>query len=325
MKLSVFKKYGVTVSNEDSDIQQDDIHYDPTMNKFFSDGDPAAAEQTPETEVLPINPTPVSDIFKQMEVVSGESIISGNLVNYFSRKADKINMSIREGFRYMTTFNYDPMEPLNPMQMQSYFSTLQFMDHENMKVDQPVGFKGDLTAYTQSLLARARVMDKVLTEVIRPAASRFGHYLSTPLDRADRRDYEHGVSIAESIDDLVKDDARYFTAGRNATTSLGNLFGSFREFVEAEVNMLEVQVILKAGGSSTEVKRAVDSLSIVATALIKRLGEDKQNKPSKEFASMIAEELTTVAKWVEWYAVQMTKIIETNNALASIEKDLRSI
>jgi len=325
MNSSLFKKYGVTFSNEDADIQQDDVHYDPTMNKFFSDGDPAAAEQTPETEILPIIPTPVTDLFDQMEVVSQEALMSGNLVNYFSRKADNINMAVREGFRYLTTMNYQPMEPLNPMQMQSFVSSLVFDEHESLKVDQPVGFKGDLYAYTTGLIARARIMDQVLDQVIRPAASRFGHYLSIPMDRAERRDFEQGVQIDLDLEQLVKDDSFYFTNNRQSTNSLGNLFGSFRDFVESENNMMQVQGILGSGGATTEVKRAVDSLSIVATALIKRLGEDKANKPSREFAVMIGEQLTLVAKWVEWYALQMTRIIETNNVLAAIEKDIRKL
>lgn len=325
MKTSLLKKYGVQISTEDSDIQQDDVHYDPTMNKFFTDGDPAAAEQTPETEVLPVNTTPVTNLFQQMEVVSQEALMSGNLVNYFSRKADNINIAIREGFRYLTTMNHQPMEALNPLQMQSFVSGLVFDEHEKLKVDQPVGFKGNLTAYTTGLLARARIMDQVLEQVIRPAASRFGHYLSIPMDRAERRDFEQGVQIDLDLEALIKEDAQYFTGGRNSTSNLGDLFGSFREFIESESNLLEVQGILAGGGATTEVKRAVDSLSVVATALIKRLGEDKVNKPSREFAAMIGEQLNTVARWVEWYATQMTRIIETNNALASIEKEIRKI
>lgn len=328
MKTSLLKKYASineVVSNEDSGIGQDDIHYDPTMNKFYTAGDPAAAEQTPETEVLPIDTTPVDQLFQDMNVVSTEAAIAGNLVNYFSRKADKINVSIREGFKYLTTMNYQPMEQLHPMQLESFVSTLVFEDHEKLKVHQPVGFKGELLPYTTGLLARARVMERVLNQVIRPAASRFGHYLSIPFDRAERRDFECGVMIDLPLEELIKDDAAYFSTTRNSTASLGELFTSFREVVQSEQNMLEVQGILGSGGASTEVKRAVDSLSVVATSLITRLGEDKVNKPSREFAMMIGEQLTEVAKWVEWYAVQMTRIIETNNVLYSIEKDIMKL
>lgn len=322
MKTSLLNKYNRSIATEDIDIQQDDIHYDPVENKFFTNGDPAAAEQTSETEALPVNTTPVSDLMEQMDVVSNEVAIAGNLANYFSRKADKINVSIREGFRYLTTMNYDPMEQLNPMQLESFLSTLVFEEHEKLKVAQPAGFKGDMATYTTGLLARARAMDQVLDNVIRPAASRFGHYLTIPMDRAERRDFEHGVVTELSLEQLIKDDAAFFASNRGVTASLGDLFSSFREVVQSEQNMLEVRGILAGGGATSEVKRAVDSLSVVATALITRLGENGQHKMSREFASMIADQLTVVAKWVEWYAVQMTRVIETNNVLYSIEKEL---
>lgn len=76
MQTSLLKKYGVQVATEDHIIQQDDVHYDPVVNKFYTAGDPAAAEQTPETEVLPIDTTPVTDLFKQMNTVSTEAAIA---------------------------------------------------------------------------------------------------------------------------------------------------------------------------------------------------------------------------------------------------------
>lgn len=322
MKSSILHKYGVKPSNEN--IEVEDVHYDPTMNKFFTDGDPAAAEQTPETEALPVNPTPVEQLFDDMHVISTEAAFVGNLQNYFSRKSEKINMSIREGFKYLTTMNYDPMEQLHPMQMESFVAGQAFEDNETLKVPQPSGFKGEMLPYTTSLIERAGVMSKVLNEVLRPAASRFGYYLSMPMDTASRRDFEAGVMIDVPLEALVKAESEYFGSGRGGTASLGELFTSYREFVESEQNMLQVQSILSQGNTS-EVKRAVEALSITATALIKRLGEDKQNRPSNEFASMIGEQLSTVARWVEWYSAQMTRIIETNNCLYAIEKEIRKL
>lgn len=300
-----------------------------TSEKLATD-DPKASnenfEDTVDVECPPIAvvDTPAETMYEDLLMVSNEAAMAGNLQNYFSRKADLINMSVREGFRYLTTMNYNPMEQLNPMQMESLVSGMVFEDHENVKVDQPTGFKGELLPYTTGLVARANVMTQVLNEVIRPAASRFGHYLSIPMDRAERRDFEAGVMINVPLEQLIKDDAEYFAANRQGSASLGKLFTSFREFIESERNMTEVNAIL-SGGNTSEVKKAVDALSITATALIKRLGEDKQNKPSNEFATMIGEQLTEVAKWVEWYSVQMTRIIETNNCLYAIEKEIRKL
>lgn len=322
MKTSILHKYGVKPANEN--IEVEDVHYDPTMNKFFTDGDPAAAEQTPETEALVVDPTPADQLIEDMRVVSNEAAFVGNLQNYFSRKADKINVSIREGFKYLTTMNYHPMEQLYPMQMESFVAGQLFDDNESLKVPQPSGFKGEMLPYTTSLIERAGVMNRVLTEVLRPAASRFGYYLSMPMEVANRRDFEAGVMIDVPLEQLVKAEAEYFGSGRGGTASLGQLFTSYREFIESEQNMLQVQAIISQG-STVEVKRAVESLSIVATALIKRLSEDKNNRASNEFASMIGDQLTEVARWVEWYSAQMTRIIETNNCLREIEKEIMKL
>lgn len=274
-----------------------------------------------ETEPLVVDDTPDNALFKQLNTISTEALVIGNFGRYFSRKADALSIAVQEGFKYLTTYNYDPMETLHPLQMDNYVSTLDFMDHEDLKIPQPVSFKGELLPYTALLLERAQTMNRVLTNVIQPATTRFGHYLSLPMDRAERRDFEYGINIQDNRDKLNAEDAKMFGSNRSSTASLGTLFNSFSDFVAAERNMLTVRSTLGEGGMD-QVKKAVQALTITAGALIKRLGEDQHNRPSGEFVKMISDQLTEVAKWVEWYAGQMTRIIETNNALYEAEKEI---
>lgn len=272
-------------------------------------------------EPLNVVQAPDTTLFQELGTVSTEAGFIGNVARYFSRRADSLNIAVREGFKYLTTFTYDPMETLHPGQMVSFVQNLDYMELEDLKVAQPVGFKDKLLPYTASLLDRAKVMDQVLEQVIRPATARFGHYLTTPVDRAERRGFQYGVQIGQSIDELVKADAQFFASSRSSTASFGKLFDSMSDFVGSERNMLEVNTVLK-GGVTSDVKNAVNALSLTATALIDRIGKESDIKTSSEFAKMMAEELTEVAKWVEWYAVQMTRIIETNNVLYAIEVEL---
>lgn len=271
------------------------------------------------TQPLCIGTQPDNALFKQLHTISTEALVIGNFARYFSRKADSLNIAVQEGFKYLTTYNYDPMETLHPAQMSNYVSTLDFMEHETLKVPQPNGFKGELLPYTVMLIERTAIMNKVLTDVIQPATSRFGHYLSLPMDRAERRDFEFGITIADDRDKLAKEEAKLFGGNRSATVSLGTLFNSFNDFVDSERNMLTVKSTLGEGGMDS-VKKAVNALVITAGALIKRLGQDSSSKPSGEFVKMVSEQLTEVARWVEWYSAQMTRIIETNNALYEVEK-----
>jgi len=281
----------------------------------------APAHVNAETETLGVDTQPDNALFKQLRTISTEALSIGNFARYFSRKADSLSIAVQEGFKYLTTYNYDPMETLHPMQMDNYVSTLDFMDHEDLKVPQPTSFKGELLPYTTLLLERAQTMNKVLTNVIQPATTRFGHYLSLPMDRAERRDFEYGINIQDDREKMVKEDAKLFGSNRSSSASLGELFNSFSDFVSAERNMLSVKATLGEGGMD-QVKKAVQALTITAGALIRRLGEDTNHKPSTEFVRMISDQLTEVARWVEWYAGQMTRIIETNNALYEVEKSI---
>lgn len=322
MKFGVFSHYLETVSNEEQ--TGTDVYYDPADNKLYSDGDADASHLNDETVPIGIDDKPTNQLFKELHTISTEALVLGNISRYFGRKADSLNVSIQEGFKYLTTYNYDPMETLHPTQLANFVSTLDFFDHEDLKVSQPNGLKGEILPLTALLLQHAQVMKKILNEVIRPATSRFGHYLSIPLDRAERRDFEFGIHISEDRDRLVSEEATYFTSNRASNTTLGKVFNSFSDFVTAERNMVEVNTILN-GGSTDEVKKAVVALSTTASALVRRIGEEPKVKTSNEFAKMIADQLSEVGRWVEWYALQMTRIIETNNVLYAIEKEVLKI
>lgn len=270
---------------------------------------------------LTIDTAPDNELFKQLGTIATESFTIGNFARYFTRKSESLSIAVQEGFKYLTTFNYDPMDALHPAEMSNFVSTLDFMDLEDLKVAQPNSLKGDLLSYTALLVVHANTMQKVLDDVIKPATSRFGHYLSLPMDRAERKDFEFGIIIESDRDQLVKEEAKHFGSNRSSSVRLGDLFNSFDDFVTAERNMQTVKSIIGIN-STNQVKEAVNALTVTASTLIRRLGEDANNKPSNEFVRMISEQLTEVARWVEWYSAKMTKIIETNNTLAAVEKTL---
>lgn len=315
MKFGVFDQYTPRVSNEQgfgTDVIEDNV---------YTEVEPGTAHLVGDTTPLGIVSTPSSTLFRDLSVVSNEAMLMGNISKYFSRKADSLSVSIQEGFKYLTTYNYDPMETLHPAQLDNFTSTIDFLDHESMKVPQPNGMKGELLPVTAMLLYHAKVMQKVLTDVIRPAATRFGHYLTVPFDRAERRDFEYGIHIGEDRDRLIAEESKHFTSNRSSTTTLGKVFNSFSDFVTAERNMLEVSSLVNAGGTD-DVKKAVMALTQTASALVRRMSEDSKITTSNEFAKMVSDQLTEVGRWVEWYAAQMTRIIETNNVLYEIEKEI---
>lgn len=295
MKLGIFDEVNKIISKEDFDVS--------------------------ELEPLQVNDSPSNQLFEDLGTISTESMMMGNISKYFGRKVDSLSVSIQEGFKYLTTYNYDPMETLHPTQLATFTSSLQFHEHEDLKVSQPNGLKGEILPLTALLVEHAKVMDKVLNEVIRPATSRFGHYLSVPFDRAERRDFEFGISISSDRIKLIEAESKFYTGNRAAQTTLGKAFNSFADFVEAERNMQTVSQLIH-GGSTDEIKKSVQALVQTANALIRRISEDRSTGTSNEFAKMIGEQLSEAGRWVEWYAAQMTRIIETNNVLYEIEQSI---
>ena len=299
MKFGIFDQYAPRPSNENIEDE-----WGPS------------AQST--AEPLQIDDSPSNQLFRELGTISNEAMMMGNITKYFGRKVDGLSVSLQEGFKYLTTYNYDPMETLHPSNVATFTSSLDFLEHDSLAIAQPNGLKGEILPLTAMLVDHAKVMQKVLTEVIRPATSRFGHYLTVPFDRAERRDFEFGVHISDDRERLVSEEGKYFTGNRAAQTTLGKVFNSFTDFVEAERNMQHINTMLNGGGTE-EVKKAVNALSQTASALIRRMSEDKVSS-SNEFAKMVADQLSEVGRWVEWYAAQMTRIIETNNVLYEIEK-----
>ena len=77
-----------------------------------------------------------------------------------------------------------------------------------------------------------------------------------------------------------------------------------------------------AVSSPTMVRAAVEQLVAVSEGLFKSLSSER-DPASKQLIQTIGNELATVAKWVEWYAVQITRLTETNQVFAQLEKELR--
>lgn len=289
------------------------------VNKIV--GKPSTEDYEVNETPLVIDDSPSNQLFEDLGTISNEAMVIGNISKYFGRKVDSLNVSIQEGFKYLTTYNYDPMETLHPTQLATFTNSLDFFEHEDLKVPQPNGLKGEILPVTAMLVEHAKVMDQVLNNVIRPATSRFGHYLSIPFDRAERRDFEYGITISADRIKLVEAEAKFYTGNRAAHTTLGKVFNSFSDVVTAERNMQTVSELVH-GGATSDIKNAVQALVQTAGALIRRIGEERGTTTSNEFAKMISDQLSEAGRWVEWYAAQMTRIIEVNNVLYEIEKEI---
>lgn len=267
---------------------------------------------------------PSLELYKTLESISVEANYIGNVSNYFQRKLINLGINIKSGFEYLTTWNYDPMETLNPSAMSSFVGTLDYLEMGKIIVPQPNGFKGELLPYTARLLQRTELMKEVIDTVIKPATARLGHYLANPVERSETRGFVFGVSTTIRLEDVLKKDREFFASNRQVTVMFNKLYSSLSEFVSCEQNMKETANAVSGGGVD-DIRKSIKALVDITNALMSDIADNKLNETSKEFTKLLASELKVVAEWVEWYALTMTRIIETNNALAETEKQLRAL
>lgn len=268
---------------------------------------------------------PVADLFLACNMISNEGSVVGDTVGYFAKRFSSMAVSIKDGFRYLTTFQNPQLAPLNPGQMSTWAKRVDYTEMEDMAFPQPLGFTANINDYTASLKARMVVAATLVQSVIDPAAKRLGHYVSAGPERNDKRGFVGGSSAPVSqVGSMIAEDAKFFRMGdRNATARFGDLYHSIADFVRAEQDMQEIAKMLVANPTD-KVKAQVSALGQIAEALLTRLSRD--NDPaSKEFIQQIGNDLQDVARWVEWYASLMVRIADLNQVLVVSETKFRDI
>ncbi|MCY1416117.1 hypothetical protein D9M71_316180 [compost metagenome] len=199
--------------------------------------------------------------------------------------------------------------------------SLDYMEIQSKAVSQPRGFSGNPHDYVMGMAPRVQLACAIKANVLEPAIRRLGHYLSNPQERGDRHDFPGGAADIGQIAKLLADEAKYFKGGADASASFGQLFSNNTEFTKAEFQMAEYGKLL-AQTPPAAVKASVEQLTSVAQGLFKSLSSER-DPASKQLIQTIGTELAAVAKWVEWYAVQITHLTETNAVFAQLEKELR--
>jgi len=264
---------------------------------------------------------PIRQFYIACESISMEAAEMGMISGWFARMGANISMSIKRGFELMTTFNWAPLTTLYPANMQTVMRSLDYMVIQEKIVSQPRGFSGNLHDYVMGLQPRIQLAATIKTAVLDPAIQRLGYYVTNPAERGDRRDFPGGSMDAGQIAKLYAEEAKYFKGGNDATNTFGALFSNNNEFVKAEFQMVSYGKLLDQC-SPTVVRASVEQLTAVASGLFKSLSSER-DPASKQLIQTIGNELANVAKWVEWYAIQITKLTEVNQVFATLEKELR--
>lgn len=269
--------------------------------------------------VAPAPVDPIRAFYVACEAISTEAAEMGNIAGWFARKGAATSMAIQNGFEKLTTFTWAPLTTLHPNQMQTILRTHDYMELADRPVHKPRGFVGNLAAYVEDIAPRVLMATQLKVNVVDPAIKRLGHYVTNAKERSDRRDFVGGSADIAEVAGLLANEAKWFK-GNEATTNFGTLFDNNAEFVKAEYKMVEYGKMYSSS-SPSQLLAAVQQLNAVAAGLFKTLSSER-DPASKQMVQMVGNELGNVAKWVEWYAMQMTRLTEVNQVFATLEKEL---
>lgn len=264
---------------------------------------------------------PIRQFYFACESISMEAAEMGSISGWFARMGSNISMAVQRGFELMTTYNWAPLTTLYPSNMNTVMRSRDYMEIQTKPVSQPRGFSGNLHDYVMGLAPRIQLACAIKANVLDPAIQRLGYYVTNPTERGERRDFPGGAADVGQLSKLLAEEAKYFKGGSDATATFGQLFSNNAEFVKAEYQMVDYGKLL-AQTPPSAVKASVEQLVAVAQGLFKSLSSER-DPASKQLIQTIGNELATVAKWVEWYAVQMTRLTETNAVFAQLERELR--
>ncbi len=261
-----------------------------------------------------------------LETISNEAQIVGNIFNYFNRKSANLSIDIKNGFKYLTTYNYSPFLDLNPSKAEQFLvNGIEYLDQKDLVIGIPFGLKSEMVDYTTHLMSNVLLMNVVIDETLADCKSQLGQFLSIPSLRSEKR-FDSIRTNSTSIDSLKQLEASFFDGTRKAQGKFHDYYNSFADFIQTERNLEEAKVKIKH--SLATVKKEVEVLSQITEAIFKQLAVKPNNpleQPSKEFTLHLSAMLLETARWIEWYALQTTRLIETNNVVAATETDLRKL
>lgn len=117
---------------------------------------------------------------------------------------------------------------------------------------------------------------------------------------------------------VAKDQSHFNPDTRSGTAEFGQVYRSLNDYVDCGQHLDALNARIQAHKPS-RVKEQVDRL----TGVIDRLhAKTKEHALSDAWRESIANDVLTLAKWVEYYAITMNQIMQATLVVRSAEKDL---
>lgn len=231
----------------------------------------------------------------------------------------KLQATLADAFRFLTTWDYSRPETLNVSAMSSRLKHVDFTDLDDVMVSKPVGFYGHLSDYAADLVKVQTplliALEKELTKVNR----HLGRYLQDP-SALKSLTYTR-VLTHDPRDALEKEAEWYIVGNRSSEGSFTDLYANKSDYLTTlgQVNTINAQRWKNANPNA--IARLVQSINQIGETVLKE-AQTEGSAVSRRVVVGIADDLELAARWVEHYSVITTHIMDLTSALKTTEKKL---
>lgn len=258
-------------------------------------------------------------------VVSEEAYSLGEIGRVVSERLPRLSATLKEAFRFITTWDYSRPEVLNAMSVSGVLRKAMYTELDVLTVAKPLGFTGNLYEYSEELrLHRLDQMCGIIKHVLKPTQDRFARYLNAPEDLGELQLEPSSVWGLDTLKASIEAERKWVTEGNRSTDdSFTQLYHNNKQCVSAMHNLNEVNKKRWAGASPKHVAKETELLVKLAQRVFKEIQGNA--KVSKQVLSTLASELELAGRWVEWYSVQVTQVISVTTALKYTETKLLDV
>ncbi|MNC18868.1 hypothetical protein D3C81_551960 [compost metagenome] len=263
-------------------------------------------------------------LLELFETISEEAFIVGDVNNWLQRKAAKISTTVRDNLRALTNFNFKRPDVINVQPLARSLNTRDYTDLVGLNVYVPVGFQNELLGYATTLTSVSQPLASgALIDVLLPAQKCFGYYINNTGEANETRELicKPKITLAD-ITKVIEAESAYFIAGNHRSSApLGDVFENKNAIVTTADMLNKINHSLWQQVPPEKVQAEVEKLSKLSTVLLGLL-ENNSDNTSAVFVKSLVGQLVEVGRFIEWYAVLMTRLGDFTAAMKLNEKNL---
>lgn len=270
-------------------------------------------------------PVELERLYVACEQYSQEAFNISDISRSILTRTAKLTAVFRDAFRFVTTWDYSRPEVLNVRSLARVLKSHQYTDVADIVVYKPVGFHGNLLEYVNELQqVQLPTLASIRESVLQHARRELSAYIDDPDSLNENRAMTlvtPGFSLAK-LEELKRTEAKWVIAGNRSTeATYGELFQNHNECSEA---LTKLNTVNASRWKTANPKQVSDEL-MSTTAIVGRLLESLNQEGvgvSDQVRKVIAEQVELIARWIEWYSVMVTRIIDLTAAMKLTEKKL---